>query len=103
MGVGTCAPPVVDCAHMSSVGIRELRDNVSAVIRRVAAGETVDVTDHGHPVARIVPYLARSPLEQMLADGRASPATEDLLDFEPEARRKGEPLLSEVLAELRRD
>ncbi len=88
---------------MSSVGIRELRDNVSALIRRVAAGETIDVTDHGHPVARIVPFRARSPLEQMLAEGRATPATADLLDFEASPRQPEEQLLSDGLAELRRD
>ena len=41
---------------MTSVGIRELRQNASAVLRKVIAGETVEVTDHGHPIARIVPY-----------------------------------------------
>lgn len=28
------------------VGIRELEDNASALIRRVAAGETIEVTEH---------------------------------------------------------
>jgi len=88
---------------MSRVGIRELRDNVSALIRRVAAGETIDVTDHGHPVARIVPFRAHSALDQMLADGRATPATADLLDFEPPPRQPGEQLLSDALEELRQD
>jgi prevent-host-death family protein len=88
---------------MASVGIRELRDNVSALIRRVAAGESIDVTDHGHPVARIVPFRAGSPLEQLLAEGRATPATGDLLDFEPPPRHPGEQLLSDALAELRGD
>lgn len=97
-----CPPSSMLCP-MSSVGIRELRDNVSAVIRRVAAGETIDVTDHGHPVARIVPLRANNALDQMLAQGRATPATADLLDFEPPPRQPGEPLLSDALAELRRD
>ncbi|MDQ6898490.1 MAG: type II toxin-antitoxin system prevent-host-death family antitoxin [Candidatus Dormibacteraeota bacterium] len=88
---------------MASVGIRELRDNVSALIRRVAAGESIDVTDHGHRVARIVPFRASSALEQLLAEGRATPATADLLDFEPPPRQPGERLLSDILAELRRD
>lgn len=88
---------------MASVGIRELRDNISSVIRRVASGEAIDVTDHGHLVARIVPIRARSELEQMLAEGRATPATSDLLEFEPPPRQPGEPSLSEILAELRLD
>jgi len=37
------------------VGIRELRQSASQVIRRVQAGETVEVTVQGRPAARIVP------------------------------------------------
>ncbi len=88
---------------MASVGIRELRDHVSAVIHRVTAGEAIDVTDHGHPVARIVPLRATSVVEQMIAEGRATPAEGDLLEYDPPPRAPGEPLLSEVLADLRAD
>lgn len=34
---------------------RELRNNVSAVLRAAEAGETFTVTVHGRPVARVVP------------------------------------------------
>lgn len=88
---------------MASVGIRELRDNVSSLVKRAAAGEIIEVTDHGHPVARLVPVRRASPLAQMLADGKATPAEIDLLDYEAEPRQPGEQLLSEVLNELRRD
>ena len=54
-------------------------------------------------MARIVPFRANSALDQMLAEGRATPATADLLDFEPPSRQPGEPLLSDALAKLRRD
>lgn len=36
-------------------GIRELKDNLSAYIRRVEAGERVLVTAHGRVVAELVP------------------------------------------------
>ena len=36
---------------MERVGVRELRHQASAILRRVAAGETVGVTDRGRPVA----------------------------------------------------
>ena len=88
---------------MASVGIRELRDNVSAVIRRVAGGESIDVTDHGHPVARLIPARSGSVVEQLILEGRAVPAEIDLLAFEPPPREPGEPLLSDVLRELRAD
>jgi prevent-host-death family protein len=44
---------------MLSVGVRELKVNASAVIRRVRdRGETVEVTHRGRVVARIVPVAA---------------------------------------------
>ena len=36
-------------------GIRELKNNLSAYIRRVEAGERVSVTAHGRVVAELVP------------------------------------------------
>jgi prevent-host-death family protein len=40
---------------VAAVGIRELRHDASALIRRVEAGETIDVTVQGRPAARLVP------------------------------------------------
>ena len=37
------------------VGVRELRQNLSVYLRRVEAGETLEVTEHGHSVARLTP------------------------------------------------
>ena len=88
---------------MVRAGIRELRQNASALIRRVIAGETVEVTERGRPVARIVPLQGRSALDQMVAEGRASTARGDLLDVKPIPPISGKRRLSEVLAELRAD
>lgn len=44
---------------MSAVGIRELKAQTSAIMRRVEAGEAVDVTHHGRVIARIVPVMTR--------------------------------------------
>lgn len=38
---------------------RELRNNVSAVLREVEAGEAVRVTVRGRPVAELVPVSSR--------------------------------------------
>jgi prevent-host-death family protein len=54
---------------MRRVGIRELRQNAGALIRRVIAGETIEVTERGRPVARIVPLQARSVLDQVVLKG----------------------------------
>jgi prevent-host-death family protein len=88
---------------MTTVGIRELRQNANAVLRKVVAGETVEVTDHGHPIARIVPLHAERTLDQLVAEGRATEAHGDLLALEPVAMAKGEPRLSSVLANMRAD
>jgi prevent-host-death family protein len=37
------------------VGLRELRQNASDIVRRVEAGETVTITVSGRTAARIVP------------------------------------------------
>jgi prevent-host-death family protein len=41
--------------YMERIGLRELRQNASQYIARVARGETVEVTQRGRLVARIVP------------------------------------------------
>lgn len=89
--------------YIGTVGIRQLRQNASAIIRRVLAGENIDVTDRGRPVARIVPLAERGPLEQLIIDGRATRGDGDLLDSKPARPMRGKPSLSDVLADLRAD
>ena len=85
---------------MARVGIRHLRQNASALIRRAIAGETIEVTEHGRPVARIVAMRAGSVLDQMIAEGRATGSSGDLLDLKPLPPPTRRPL-SKVLAEMR--
>jgi prevent-host-death family protein len=89
--------------YMEKVGIRELRQNASAVLRRVAAGETVEVTDRGRSVARIIPMHESSRLEQLRAEGRVSGTSGDVLDIKPIDPIAGKAHLSEVLAGMRAD
>ncbi|MGH9102820.1 MAG: type II toxin-antitoxin system Phd/YefM family antitoxin [Acidimicrobiales bacterium] len=90
----------------NSVGLRELRQQASSILKRVAAGEIVEVTEHGHPIARIVP-LRPGVLEQMTVEGRATPAEGDLLDLldamSLPAPPLGSQLPSQALAELREE
>ncbi|MER3410235.1 MAG: prevent-host-death family protein [Thermoleophilia bacterium] len=67
---------------MGRVGVRELRQQASAVLRRVMAGETVEVTDRGRPVAVLLP-LRRAGLEKLEEEGLVRPAEADLLDLPP--------------------
>lgn len=91
--------------NMIRLGVRELRENMAATLRQVQGGETVEITDHGHPVARLVPVRHRSRYEQLVAEGRIVPAERprDLLDYTPPSLAPGERPPSEVLAELRED
>jgi len=91
--------------HMERVGIRELRQNASEYVRRAEAGETIEVTDRGRPVARLAPLpKGETILDRLIAEGKATPATRDMRDLPPPLpRRPGEPLLSEILDELRED
>ncbi len=50
------------------VGIRELRDNLTATIRRVRAGETLEVTHDGVPVALLSP-VPTDRLARLVASG----------------------------------
>ena len=40
------------------IGIRALRDNLTATIRRVRAGETIEITHHRERVAVLMPVRA---------------------------------------------
>jgi prevent-host-death family protein len=42
-------------AGMATVGLRELRQDASAIVRRVQDGEEIDITVSGRLAARIVP------------------------------------------------
>lgn len=55
------------------IGIRELRDSLSRHLASVREGRTLTVTDHGRPVARVVPVGALTSLEQLVAEGRVTP------------------------------
>jgi prevent-host-death family protein len=91
-------------AEPARVGVRELRQNLSVYLRRVAAGETLEVTEHGRPVARLgpLPPLRMGVLERLVAEGRASPgAGGSLADLGVPAAIGPGPTLSDILAAMR--
>jgi prevent-host-death family protein len=53
----------------TSVGIRDLKDHLSEYVARVSSGETITLTRHNRPVARLVP----------VEDGAARMSTEEKL------------------------
>jgi antitoxin (DNA-binding transcriptional repressor) of toxin-antitoxin stability system len=53
---------------MKTVGIKALKDNLSAYVRAAEAGETVQVTDRGKVVAELVPPRAPAQREKPLTN-----------------------------------
>jgi prevent-host-death family protein len=52
---------------MTSVGIRELRDNLSQYLRRVREGELLVVTDRGRPIGKLGPVAGGRSVERARA------------------------------------
>ncbi len=84
--------------QMSTVGIRELRQEASRHVAAAAAGAAVTVTDRGVPVAKLVPL---SPLEhhlaQMLARHGIRPPARPRRRFVGDLRLTGPSLTAEIL------
>lgn len=68
---------------MESIGVRELRQHASRYLARVADGASIQITDRGRPVARLVPPAPDS-WDELLATRRVL-APEDDADVLDEA------------------
>jgi prevent-host-death family protein len=92
-------------AGPARVGVRELRQNLSVYLDRVKAGETLEVTEHGQPVAQLGPRPANatSIIDQLIAEGRITPATFDhrLIPPPPSFPDPSGRTLTETLLEMR--
>ena len=92
---------------MDSVGVRELRQRSSELLRRVERGETIEVTDRGRPVAVLAPLPRGGGIAELRATGQLEPATAEFATM-PEpltlpTEDTDDLLTSGVLAALRRD
>lgn len=88
---------------MTIVGIRQLRQNASAYLRRVRAGETIQIADRGRPVALWVPIPDAGGIARLDAELRLSDAQGDVLGLGPPlAPSRTAPSPSKVLAAARK-
>jgi prevent-host-death family protein len=86
------------------VGVRELRQNASALVERVATGVTIQITNHGRPVAQLVPIGdQRTRRADLIATGELQPGRGDVLGVEPVPLPAGSAGTEELLAEQRED
>ncbi len=88
-----------------TVGVRELRQNLSVYLRRVKEGETLEVTEHGHPVARLgpAPLEPMSALDRLIAEGRATRGRGSLADLPPPLELPPGKPLSQLVIEMREE
>ena len=92
-----------------SVGVRELRQNLSVYLERVKKGEALTVTDRGEEVAILRPMpKANDVIARLVAEGRATPAKRHIKDVIAKLRKtrrpwRGDRPLEEVLDEIRED
>lgn len=89
---------------MQRVGIRELRQRTSELLRRVERGETLEITDRGRPVALLSPVPDGGSLERLRQASEVESARGDRDDLpEPLAIEPSRASPSAVLSRLRRD
>jgi prevent-host-death family protein len=87
-------------SHMERIGVRELRREASAILRRVAAGETVEVTDRGRSVAVLLRAMPAG-LARLEGEGLVRRADGDLLELAPVQLQPGAGEPSRLVAEGR--
>ena len=88
----------------TSYGIREARENFSAVIKRVAQGESIPITSHGKVVAVMSPPGPDPEpfLSDLVSQGKMIPATRSFNDLNLPKFKGSRPSL-EILNELNED
>jgi len=84
------------------VGVRDLRDHLSAYLERVKAGEIITVTEHGRPIARLVrdePPPAR--LLELAAQGAVTLASKRFTRWEDIPRVRYDGSIQDLMDEIR--
>ncbi len=82
------------------VGIRELRAGLSRYVERVKEGEEIVVTEHGRPVARLVPVNGERKIDRLIREGVVRRAQRAKGPMPEPIRIKG--TVSDIVIEQRR-
>jgi len=94
--------------RMETVTVSELNQQTAKVLERVKAGETLEISEYGKPIARLVPAAATTGvplLDQLIAQGRAVPAAAPgpIPPTPPRDEQDDDASASDALAEMRAD
>lgn len=86
-----------------TVGVRELKEQLSGYIRQVEAGATVTITVHGKPVGRIVPLgqSVEERIQEAIQAGWVAWSGRKLAPRAPIARTVGDKMVADLLLEDR--
>jgi prevent-host-death family protein len=100
---GLIPGPPATLMYMTTVGVAELRQNLSRYLRLVERGERLLVTDRNRPVAELgPPPVTGEALDRLIAEGRVSRPTRRGLP-EPVPRGGDPDALARALDEIRGD
>lgn len=88
---------------MLSVGIRELKTNLSKYLKRIKQGETLIITEHGKSIGRILPegLSTVERLQGLELSGILLQAGSALQATQPVATAQGDHLISDLVSEDR--
>ena len=92
--------------NRSQVGVREIRQNLSVYLDRVKAGEAIEITERGQPVAVLAPLPGRSTvMQRLVAEGRATAPTASRSTLGPplKIRLRGGKSMQELLNYTKED
>ena len=89
--------------HVRQVGIRELKSTLSECVREVKSGRTIVITEHGQPVARIIPeaILARERVEALRQAGAIAWSGRRLRPAKPAGKVRGAKTVADLVVENR--
>jgi prevent-host-death family protein len=85
------------------IGIRELKSTLSECVREVKAGRTIVVTDHGQPVARIIPEAMslRERMDALRKAGTVAWSGHRLRRGKPAGKIRGDKTVADLIIENR--
>jgi prevent-host-death family protein len=86
------------------VNIREFKAHLSAYLRRVKAGEVVEIAERGKPIGRLIPQgmPVEERMEMMARMGLVVLGRGKLKPRKPVARARGKKTVADILVEDRR-
>jgi len=86
-----------------TVGIRELKNQISAYLRQVKSGQTIVITDRGKPIGRIIPSgeSVEERMHKLVRAGVINWNGKRLKPHAPTVINRGDHLVSDLVVEDR--